>query len=159
QAQSLLAEIYSLAQFFVAYQSSADLLWRVVERSIMAAQESEDPHAFGGAVWLAVQAHRDAGDFEAAEAANREGLDELNSRVVDRDERMRAMGGALQYEAAYTAARAGQAGTAWRWWEKADATAKTLPATYYDPMTSFSRVIMGAHAVTTAVELRLPGEA
>jgi hypothetical protein len=33
-----------------------------------------------------------------------------------------------------------------------------LPAGFYDPMTSFSRVIMGAHAVTVAVEARQGAE-
>ncbi|TMR22587.1 helix-turn-helix domain-containing protein [Actinomadura geliboluensis] len=159
RALSLLARIYNLAQFYVAYQPSADLLWRIVERSIMAAEESEDPKAFGGAVWLAAQAHRDAGDFDAAEAVNREGLDLLRPHVVDADAELRAMWGALHHEVAYTAARAGQAGTAWRWWDRADRIAKTLPPSHYDPMTSFSQVIMGAHAVTIAVELRQAGEA
>jgi hypothetical protein len=159
RALSLLARIYNLAQFYVAYQPSADLLWRIVERSIMAAEESEDPKAFGGAVWLAAQAHRDAGDFDAAEAVNREGLDLLRPHVEDADAELRAMWGALHHEVAYTAARAGQAGTAWRWWDRADRIAQTLPPSHYDPMTSFSRVIMGAHAVTIAVELRQAGEA
>ncbi|MFC4051279.1 multiprotein-bridging factor 1 family protein [Actinomadura syzygii] len=159
RALSLLARVYNLAQFFIAYQPSADLLWRVVERSIMAAEESEDPKAFGGAVWLAAQAHRDAGDFDAAEAVNREGLDLLRPRMTDADDELRAMWGALHHEVAYTAARAGQSGTAWRWWDRADRIAQSLPATHYDPMTSFSRVIMNAHAVTIAVELRQGGEA
>lgn len=159
RALSLLARVYNLAQFFIAYQPSADLLWRVVERSIMAAEESEDPKAFGGAVWLAAQAHRDAGDFDAAEAVNREGLDLLKPRVEDADDELRAMWGALHHEVAYTAARAGQSGTAWRWWDRADRIAQSLPASHFDAMTSFSRVIMNAHAVTIAVELRQGGEA
>ncbi|RKS74697.1 helix-turn-helix protein [Actinomadura pelletieri DSM 43383] len=159
RALSLLARVYNLTQFYLAYQPSADLLWRVVERSIMAAEESEDPKAFGGAVWLAAQAHRDAGDFDAAEAVNREGLELLKSSVDDTDDELRAMWGALHHEVAYTAARAGQSGTAWRWWDRADRIAQSLPASHYDPMTSFSRVIMNAHAVTIAVELRHGGEA
>ncbi|MFF5262122.1 multiprotein-bridging factor 1 family protein [Actinomadura viridis] len=159
RALALLAGVYNLAQFFIAYQPSPDLLWRVVERSIMAAEESEDPRVFGGAVWLAAQAHRDAGDFDAAETINREGLEHLEPRIQDADDDLRAMWGALHHEAAYTAARAGHRGTAWHWWEKADKIAETLPADYYEPMTSFSRVIMGAHAVTIAVEARQGGEA
>lgn len=159
QALAILAGVYNLAQFFVAYQPSADLLWRIVERSIMAAEESEDPHAFGGAVWLAAQAHRDNGDFDAAESVNREGLDLIRPHMDDADDDLRAIWGALHHEVAYTAARAGQAGTAWRWWDRADKIARSLPADHYDPMTSFSRVIMGAHAVTIAVELRQGGEA
>ncbi|GGT52371.1 helix-turn-helix domain-containing protein [Actinomadura citrea] len=158
-ALAILAGVYNLAQFFVAYQPSADLLWRIVERSIMAAEESEDPHAFGSAVWLAAQAHRDAGDFDAAEAVNREGLDVIRPRLDGADDDLRAIWGALHHEVAYTAARAGQSGTAWRWWDRADRIARSLPPGHYDPMTSFSRVIMGAHAVTIAVELRQAGEA
>ncbi|TDD76211.1 helix-turn-helix domain-containing protein [Actinomadura rubrisoli] len=159
RALAILAGVYNLAQFFVAYQPSADLLWRIVERSIMAAEESEDPRAFGGAVWLAAQAHRDAGDFDAAEAVNREGLELLRPRLDDADDDLRAIWGALHHEVAYTAARAGQSGTAWHWWDQADRIAQSLPSGHYDPMTSFSRVIMGAHAVTIAVELRQGGEA
>ncbi|MFE6991638.1 XRE family transcriptional regulator, partial [Streptomyces pharetrae] len=40
----------------------------------------------------------------------------------------------------------------------ADKTAKKLPAAYFHPVTSFSRAIMGAHAVTVAVELHQGGE-
>jgi hypothetical protein len=48
--------------------------------------------------------------------------------------------------------------SAWGWWDRADVIARSLPAGHYDPMTSFSRVIMGAHAVTIAVETRQAGE-
>ena len=54
-AHAALAEVYSLAQFFVAYQPDAALLWRVAERGLIAAQESEDPHAIGVAAWLAAR--------------------------------------------------------------------------------------------------------
>jgi hypothetical protein len=47
---------------------------------------------------------------------------------------------------------------AWRLWDEANDVAQRLPRDYYDPMTSFSRAVMGAHAVTTAVELRQGGE-
>lgn len=36
--------------------------------------------------------------------------------------------------------------------------AERLPRDFYDPLTSFSRVNMGVHAVTTAVELRQGGD-
>ncbi|WP_067815664.1 helix-turn-helix domain-containing protein [Actinomadura kijaniata] len=159
RALALLAGAYHLTQFFVAYQPSADLLWRVVERSLMTAEESEDPCAFAGAVWLAVQAHRDAGDFDAAESTNREALEALKPRVDDAGPELRALWGALHHEAAYTAARVGQDAVAWRWWEEADRVAQSLPADFYEPLTSFSRVVMGAHAVTVAVESRKRGEA
>jgi DNA-binding XRE family transcriptional regulator len=159
RALALTAQVFNLAQFFVAYQPSSDLLWRTVERAMMAAEEAEDPRAFAGAVWLATQAHRDAGDFDAAETINREGMEAITPHVEDAGTGLRALYGALHHEMAYTAARTGQRGTAWGWWDKANKIAQTLPRTYYEPMTSFSRVIMGAHAVTVAVEAQQGGEA
>lgn len=159
RALAILAGVYNLAQFFIAYQPTADLLWRVVERSLMAAEESEDLGAYGRSVWLAAQAHRDAGDFEAAEQVNRQALEALEARVAEGDDHLRSIWGALLFEAGYTAARAGAEGAAWGWWDRADEVAQSLPEAYYDTMTSFSRVVMGAHAVTVAVELRQGGEA
>ncbi|MFD0685530.1 helix-turn-helix domain-containing protein [Actinomadura fibrosa] len=159
RALAILSEVYSLTQFYAAYQPDSGLLWRIAERSIMAAEESEDPRAFGGAVWLLTEAHRDAGDFDAAETVNRQGLDALRPHMDNAGAELRAMWGALHVSAGYTAARSGQRGVAWGWWEEADRIARGLPADHYDPMTSFSRIIMGAHAVTFAVELRQGGEA
>ncbi|MGY4903330.1 helix-turn-helix domain-containing protein [Streptomyces sp. 900116325] len=159
-AQAVLSEVYSLSQFFVAYQPDSALLWRVAERGMVAAQESEDPHAIGVAAWLAAQAHRDSGPshFDAADAMTMEALGYLERFLPDADDRTVAIAGALQFEAGYTAARRGENGTAWGWWDKAQATARRLHPTYYHPITSFSQAIMGAHAVTVAVELRAGGE-
>lgn len=159
-AQAVLSEVYSLAQFFVAYQPDSALLWRVAERGMVAAQESEDPHAIGVAAWLTAQAHRDGGPagFDAADAVTAEALRFLEPQLPDADDKVRAIAGALQFEAGYTAARRGESGTAWMWWDKASKAAKKLGPTYYHPITSFGRAIMGAHAVTVAVELRAGGE-
>ncbi len=158
-AHALLAEVYALSQFYLAYQPAADLLWRVVERSVMAAEESEDPRALARSAWLAAQAHRDSADWDAAETVNREGLELLAQHADTPDPEVRALWGALHHEVAYTAARAGRAADAWAWWDRADAIAQALPADFYEPMTSFSRVVMGAHATTIAVETRQRGEA
>lgn len=159
-AQAVLSEVYSLSQFFIAYQPDSALLWRVAERGMVAAQESEDPHAIGVAAWLAAQAHRDSGPghFDAADSMTVEALGYLERFLPDADDRVRAIAGALQFEAGYTAARRGENGAAWGWWDKAKATARGLDPTYYHPITSFSQAIMGAHAVTVAVELRAGGE-
>lgn len=159
-AYASLAEVYSLSQFFVAYQPDAALLWRVAERGLIAAQESEDPHALGVAAWLAAQAHRDAGPdhYAAADAVNLETLRYLEPLVPDGGDDVLAIAGALTFEAGYTAARRGETGTAWRYWDQARAMAKRLPEDYYHPVTSFSHAIMGAHAVTVAVELHAGGE-
>lgn len=160
EAQARLAEVYSLCQFFVAYQPDAALLWRVAERGLIAAQESEDPHAIGVAAWLAAQAHRDSGPahFDAADAVNLETLRYLEPLLPDAPDDVLAITGALVFEAGYTAARRGETGSAWRYWDQARTLAKRLPEDYYHPITSFSRAIMGAHAVTVAVELHSGGE-
>ncbi len=157
-AQAVLAEVYSLAQFFLAYQPDSALLWRVAERGMVAAQESEDPHAVGMAAWLTAEAHRDSAHYDGADAVTLDALRWLEPQLPDADEDVRAIAGALQVAAGYTAARRGDTGTAWGWWDKADRAAHGLAADYYHPITSFSRAIMGAHAVTLAVELHAGSE-
>lgn len=159
-AQSLLAQTYSLSQFFIAYQPDSSLLWRVAERGMIAAQESEDPHAIGVAAWLMAQAHRDSGrgHFDAADAVNTEALQFLEPLLPDASDEVLAIAGALQFELGYTAARRRDTGTAWAHWDKANRMAERLDVDYYHPVTSFSQAIMGAHAVTVAVELHQGGE-
>jgi transcriptional regulator with XRE-family HTH domain len=154
-AQAVLAEVYSLSQFFLAYQPDPSLLWRVAERSMVAAQQSADPHTIGVSAWLLAQAHRDTGPdhYDAADTITQQALDYLTPLLPDSDDPVLAIAGALTFEAGYTAARRGETATAWRYWETAQAMADQLPGAYYHPITSFSQAIMGAHAVTVAVEL------
>ncbi|WP_336214510.1 helix-turn-helix domain-containing protein [Nonomuraea sp. LPB2021202275-12-8] len=159
RAQALLAEVYGLTQMFVAYQPAQDLLWRVADRALLAAQESEDPLAIACAVWFLAQAHRDTGDYDAARDINEQGMFAIQPHLDDDPTvELRAMWGALSFELSYTAARLGDAGEAWRHWSEAQHVAEGLPKDYYQPWTSFSRVIMKAHAVTVAVELHQGGE-
>lgn len=159
-AQAALSEIYSLSQFFLAYQPDAALLWRVAERGMVAAQESEDPHALGVAAWLTAQAHRDSGPahFDAADDVTAQVLEYLEPLLPEASDRVIAITGALQFEAGYTAARRGDTGAAWGHWDRARRIAERLPEGYYHPITSFGQAIMGAHAVTVAVELHAGGE-
>lgn len=159
-AQALLAQTYSLSQFFVSYQPDSSLLWRVAERGMVAAQDSGDPHTIGVAAWLLAQAHRDSGPrhFDAADAVNLEAVRFLEPLLPDADDEVLAIAGALEFELGYTAARRRDTGTAWRHWDKANAMAGRLPGDYYHPITSFSHAVMGAHAVTVAVELHQGGE-
>ena len=69
-----------------------------------------------------------------------------------------AIAGALTFEAGYTAAMRGRVAEAWSYWDRAERMAGQLPDGYYHPVTSFSRAITGAHAVTVAVELHAGGE-
>ncbi|MBU7598534.1 helix-turn-helix domain-containing protein [Streptomyces sp. P38-E01] len=159
-AQALLAEVYSLSQFFLAHQPDPSLLWRVVERAMVAAQQSEDPHTIGVAAWLAAQAHRDSGHshFDAADAVTMRTLHHLEPFLPAASDEVLAIAGALRFEAGHTAARRGASGTAWRFWDEARAVADRLPPDYFHPVTSFSRAVMGAHAVTVAVELHSGAE-
>ncbi|UQX02374.1 helix-turn-helix transcriptional regulator [Streptomyces sp. RerS4] len=157
-AQARLAEAYFLAQFFCAYQPDAPLVWRVAERGMMAAQDSEDPHAIGLAAWLTTQAYRDSAQYDAADAVNLETLRYLTPLLPNAGTDVRAVAGALTVEAGLTAARRGETGTAWRYWDQARLLAETLPHSYFHPITSFSRAVIGAHAVTVAVEVHAGGE-
>ncbi|QHC28183.1 helix-turn-helix transcriptional regulator [Streptomyces sp. HF10] len=159
-AQALLGQIYSLSQFFIAYQPDSSLLWRVAERGMIAAQESEDPHTIGVAAWLLAQAHRDNGPrhYDAADAVNLEAVRFLEPLLPEAGDDVLAITGALEFELGYTAARRRETGTAWRHWDRANDMAARLPSDYYHPVTSFCRAVMGAHAVTVAVELRQGGE-
>lgn len=159
QAHSLLAETFGLTQMFLAYQPAAELLWRVADRAMVAAQDSGDPEAVALAAWFLCQVHRDAGDWDTAMAVTHDVLSTLEPRAADAGTNLLALWGALNFEAAYTAARAGEEGRAWRHWDRADRVAQRLPEDFYQPQTSFSRVIMGAHAVTVAVELQKSREA
>ncbi|MGW4411983.1 helix-turn-helix domain-containing protein [Nonomuraea sp. NPDC004702] len=159
RAKALLAEVYGLTQMFVAYQPAADLLWRVADRALLAAREAEDPMALACAIWFYAQAHRDNGDYEAAYAINEVGMSAIQPHMENPSVDLLAMWGALSFELAYTAARSGETEAAWRHWSDAQRVAERLPADYYQPWTSFSRVIMKAHAVTVAVELHQGEEA
>lgn len=159
-AQSLLAETYSLSQFFIAYQPDASLLWRVAERGMVAAQDSGDPHAMGVAAWLLAQAHRDSGPrhYDAADTVSRAAIRLLEPLLADAPDDVLAIAGALEFELGYTASRRRDNGAAWGHWDKARKMAGRLPVDYFHPVTSFSRAVIGAHAVTVAVELRQGGE-
>ncbi|WP_405112439.1 transcriptional regulator [Micromonospora sp. NBC_01405] len=159
QAHALLAEALGLAQMYLAYQPAAELIWRVADRSMMAAQESGDPEALARAGWFLCQLHRDCGDWDTAITVTLDLISALEARMADANVNLFALWGALNFEAAYIAARVGEEGRAWRYWDRADQVAQRLPQGFYQLQTSFSRIIMTAHAVTLAVELQKPGEA
>lgn len=159
EAYAILAQVMGLAQMYLAYQPDGNLLWRTAERGLMAAQESGRPDVIAAAVWFSCQIHRDSGQWDDARAVVSEALDMLTPRMPDADTETHSLYGALCFEAAYTAARVGEAGEAWRMWDRAEQAAERLPEGHYHRQTSFSRIILGAHAVTTAVELQQPGEA
>ncbi len=102
-AQGVLAEVYCLAQFFLAYQPDSAMLWRVAERGMVAAQESEDPHAIAVSAWLLAEAHRDSGQhhLDAADHLTTETLRYLDPLLPDAGDDVLAMSGALRAAAGY----------------------------------------------------------
>jgi transcriptional regulator with XRE-family HTH domain len=159
RANAILADVLGLTQMFVAYQSgAADLLWRIVDRALMAAHESGDIHSVAAATWFAMEAHRDTGDWDTAMAINLDVLRLVEPNIDDSDD-MLGMYGALQTGAAFTSARAGEAGRAWKYLDEADRVAARLPKGYAHPWTWFSRPVVGFYAVSLGVELQRAGEA
>jgi len=159
EAYAILAEVMNLSQMFAAYQPDGNLLWRIAERGMMAAQESGDRATIASAVWFMCQVHRDAGQWDDAAEIVDAALAMLEPGLPDAQTDELSLYGALCFESAYTASRTGESGLAWRMWDRAEAVAQRLPADHYHPQTSFSREIIGAHAVTAAVELAQPGTA
>lgn len=159
RAQALVADVLGLSQMFIAYQPAAELLWRVADRALVAAQDSGSPHAIAGAAWFMVEALRDSGDWESAMAVNLDAIRVVEPFLATADRDLLGMWGALHTVAALTAARAGEEGRAWRHWDQADLMASRLPPGYTHPRTWFSRPVVGFYAVSIGVELRKGGEA
>lgn len=159
EARRLLAKVYQLADFYVAYQPVPELVWLVADRAMLAAQEADDPDVIAGSAWTLVQPLRDAGRWEEALAVADNALRLLAPRLDGASDERLALWGALQFEIAYVHARRGRAGDAWAFWDRADAVARRLPLGYRHTQSSFGQVIMGVHAVTLNVELYRPGEA
>lgn len=159
-ARRMLAGVYQLADFYVAYQAAPEMVWLVADRALAEAQEADDPYTIAGGSWALNQALRDSGRWEEAVAVAAAGAAELEPWLDrTRDDDWRGLWGALQYEVGYTYARRGRYGQAWRYWERADDMARRLGHRYRHRQTSFGTAVMTAHAITLDVELRRPGDA
>lgn len=159
-ARRVLAGVYQLADFFVAYQPAPELVWLVADRALNEGHEADDPYLIASGAWSMVQALRDSGRWEEGIALARTAITQLEPHL-DRDEASddwRGIAGALQAEIAYVQARRGRYGEAWASWEAAHRIAQRLGPTYRHVQTSFSMPVMQAHATTLGVELRRAGE-
>ncbi|MFD9961444.1 helix-turn-helix domain-containing protein [Amycolatopsis sp. NPDC058986] len=159
EARRVLSGVYQLADFYVAYQPSPELVWMVADRALTEAQEADDPYSIAGGAWAMVQALRDAGRWDEAVSLATAAKDQLLPHLDTAPVHWRGMAGALDAEIAYVHARRGRHGEAWAHWEAAERVAKGLGADYRHTQTSFSQSVMKAHAVTLGVELRRVGEA
>ncbi|WP_324189171.1 helix-turn-helix domain-containing protein [Nocardia otitidiscaviarum] len=161
EARRVLAGVYQLADFYVAYQPAPELVWMVADRAMSEGYEADDPYVIACSAWAMVQALRDSGRWEEAIALARSAIDQLDpylKREATPDD-WRGIAGALEAEIAYVFARRGRHGEAWAGWERADEIARQLGASYRHIQTSFSMPVMTAHATTLGVELHRPGEA
>ncbi|MFQ6228899.1 helix-turn-helix domain-containing protein [Nocardia sp. NPDC002869] len=161
QARRVLAGVYQLADFYVAYQPATELVWMVADRALSEGYAADDPYVIACGAWAMTQPLRDSGRWEEAIALARAAAEQLDP-YLDRAETpddWRGIHGALYAEMAYVHARRGRYGDAWANWEKADQTARALGPRYRHVQTSFSMQVMAAHATTLGVELRRPGEA
>ncbi|WP_280276970.1 helix-turn-helix domain-containing protein [Nocardia wallacei] len=160
-ARKILAGVYQLADFYVAYQPAPELVWMVADRGLNEGYEADDPYVIACSAWSMVQALRDSGRWEEAIGLAHDSIDRLTP-YLDRQgtsDDWRGIAGALDAEIAYVHARRGRHGDAWRYWERADHTVRLLGPSYRHVQTSFSQPVMAAHAVTLGVELRRSGEA
>ncbi|GGL30788.1 helix-turn-helix domain-containing protein [Nocardia jinanensis] len=161
QARRVLAGVYQLADFYVAYQPATELVWMVADRALSEGYAADDPYVIACGAWAMTQALRDSGRWEEAIALARDAAEQL-APYLDRNgtpDDWRGIHGALYAEVAYVHARRGRHGDAWANWEKADRTAQSLGPRYRHVQTSFSVPVMAAHATTLGVELRRAGEA
>jgi hypothetical protein len=159
EARRVLAGVYQLVDFYVAYQPAPELVWMVADRAITEAQEADDPYAIAGGTWAMVQALRDAGRWDEAVGLAVDAIQQLEPHLDQAPDDWRGMIGALEAEIAYVHARRGRHGEAWAHWETANEIARCLGPEYRHIQSSFSVPIMSAHATTLGVELRRSGEA
>ncbi|MFI9504244.1 multiprotein-bridging factor 1 family protein [Nocardia sp. NPDC052566] len=160
-ARRVLAGVYQLADFYVAYQPAPELVWLVADRALNEGYEADDPYVIACSAWGMIQALRDSGRWEEAIALARTSIERLQPflELDTTSDEWRGIAGALEAEIAYVHARRGRHGEAWAWWERADNVAKNLGPGYRHVQTSFSMPVMSAHATTLGVELRRSSEA
>nr|WSX48905.1 helix-turn-helix domain-containing protein [Streptomyces sp. NBC_00974] len=156
QALIAQAQTYHLAQLFLAFQPTPELVMMTGDRSMAAAQEADSPRAIAGAAWYMNHVYRDAN--EAAEA--RVELAEQASALLRQDtEEDLARWGLLQLAVALSFAKVGRGGDAWRYWDRAADAAHRLGEGYAHPWLIFGEGVVSAYALTMHNDLVQPGKA
>jgi transcriptional regulator with XRE-family HTH domain len=114
----VLAEVYHLAQLYLCYQDSSELLWVVVDRAANAAQESEDAATLGRAAWFSSYLYRDAGMVDQAHQVVDDALRHLDA-VAEKTPHIQRQRRVVHLAAAWNHAREGRPAQAWRSWDAA----------------------------------------
>lgn len=151
-----LAEVYHLAQAYLAWHGERELVWLTVDRGMSAAQDADEPHAIGWAVFYAAHVLRATG--RAPEA-----LDQLREAITlvspEAGVESAALLASLHLCSSLTRARAGDQ-AAWHDWQSADELVTRLfPAAYVHPHHPVGRALVDLYACMLAVELGDPAEA
>ncbi|MFI6347239.1 helix-turn-helix domain-containing protein [Streptomyces sp. NPDC050560] len=149
-----LSDVYRLTGQATAYIAPAELAWVVADRALTAAQAADAPAAIAAAAWNLGNILRETAYPEEALRVVTEAADLIRPHLEDAPEDWRGVYGALQLHAAVTVARDGREGDAWRYWDKGDQVAKSLPAAYVHPSTVFGRANVDFHAVSVATDLQ-----
>lgn len=149
-----LSDIYRLTGQATAYVAPAELAWVVADRALTAAQEADRPDAIAAAAWNMGNILRETSYSDEALRVVRDAADLIRPHLDDAPDDWRGIYGALQLHAAVTVARDGREGDAWRFWDKGDQVAKSLPPNYVHPSTMFGRANVDFHAVSVACDLR-----
>ncbi|MFE9624309.1 helix-turn-helix domain-containing protein [Streptomyces sp. NPDC006527] len=149
-----LSDVYRLTGQATAYVAPAELAWVVADRALTAAQEADRPDSIAAAAWNMGNILRETSYPDEALRVVIEAAELIRPHLDDAPDDWRGVYGALQLHAAVTVAREGREGDAWRYWDKGDQVAKSLPANYVHPSTVFGRANVDFHAVSVATDLR-----
>jgi hypothetical protein len=152
RALALLAQVYELAQVYLAFQPAPELVWLVGDRALSAAYDADDPIAVAGAAWYAAQVHQSGGQVDKATQIALDAADLLPGLDTD-DSESRACYGLLHLAAAWSYAVGGQEGLAWREWDRADMAVRSLGDGYVHPWLMFGRGVVDNYAMLIDIEL------
>ncbi|MDQ3762872.1 MAG: helix-turn-helix domain-containing protein [Actinomycetota bacterium] len=158
-AAAVLAGTYQLTQKVLAYQPVPELVLLAADRGMTAAQEADDPLAIAGSAWYLAHVFRESGQLDQAERVVKDAAELLKPGLDGASTDHRAMWGSLQLATALTAACDYDFGTAWRFWDMAEETARSLGQDYWHPLNWFGPVYMQVHAVRLDVTLGRHGDA
>ncbi|MEU8195294.1 helix-turn-helix transcriptional regulator [Microbispora amethystogenes] len=143
-ALASLAQVYHLAQLYLAFQPMPEMIYLTGDRAMQAAQDADSPKAVASAAWYLNHVFRDAGE----QAETRIELAHQACRLLspERDENDRSLYGLLHLAIALSYARTGRQGDAERHLDEADRAAESL--TSHHPWLLFGRGMVDAYSVT-----------
>ncbi|MDN3055325.1 helix-turn-helix transcriptional regulator [Streptomyces sp. SRF1] len=149
-----LSDVYRLTGQATAYIAPAELAWVVADRAMAAAEQADQPAAIAAAAWNMGNILRETSYTDEALRVVTEAADLIRPHLDNAPDDWRGVYGALQLHAAVTHAREGNEGDAWRYWDKGNQVAKSLPASYVHPSTVFGRANVDFHEVSVATDLK-----